>query len=280
MPAENDPTSYETLTVSEEGAVLFAGIRNPPMNLLGPELVRDVVSLIQRAEADDTIQVLVFKSEDPDYFISHVDLTRVEEYRAEATRLVGEPSIALLFHHLSASRLITIAQIEGRVRGAGSEFALACDMRFAARESAIFGQFEPAFGLLPGGGATQHLVRLMGRARALEVMLTAEDYDAELAQQYGWINRAVPASEIDTFVRALAHRIARFPSPGHVAVKDRVNAIALAPAEDFRQDSDIFGHGVRDAEAQTLIRRAFERGFQTRDAEMALARMLGELPDK
>jgi enoyl-CoA hydratase/carnithine racemase len=280
MPVENDPTFYDTLTVREEGAVLFAGIRNPPMNLLGPELVRDVVSLIQRAEADDTIQVLVFKSEDPDYFISHVDLTRIEEYRAEATRLVGEPSIALLFHHMSASRLVTIAQIEGRVRGAGSEFVLACDMRFAARESAIFGQFEAAFGLLPGGGATQHLVRLMGRARALEVMLSAEDYGAELAQQYGWINRAVPASEIDDFVRALAHRIARFPSPGHVAVKDRVNAIALASAEDFRHDSDIFGIGVRDAETQTRIRSAFERGFQTREAEMALARMLGDLPDK
>ena len=275
----SEQESYDTLTVGEEGAVLFAEIRNPPMNLLGPELVRDLVSLIQRAEADETVQVLVFTSADPDYFISHVDLTRIAEYRAEATRLVGEPSIALLFHHLSASRLVTIAQIEGRVRGAGSEFVLACDMRFAARESAIFGQFEPAFGLLPGGGATQHLVRLMGRARALEVMLSADDYDAELAQQYGWINRAIPASEIDNFVRALAHRIASFPSPGHVAVKNRVNAIALAPAEDFRHDSDIFGNGVRDAAAQARIRSAFERGFQTRDAEMDLAGMLGDLPD-
>jgi enoyl-CoA hydratase/carnithine racemase len=279
MPAENDPGPYDTLSVREEGAVLFAEIRNPPMNLLGPELVRDLVSLIQRAEADDTIQVLVFKSGDPDYFISHVDLTRTEEYRAEAAKLVGEPSIALLFHYLSASSLVTIAQIEGRVRGAGSEFVLACDMRFAARESAIFGQFEPTFGLLPGGGATQHLVRLMGRARALEVMLSADDYDAELAQQYGWINRAMPAGEIDNFVRALAHRIAGFPSPGHVAVKDRVNAIALAPAEDFRRDSDTFANGVRDAEAQARIRSAFERGLQTRDAEMDLARMLGDLPD-
>lgn len=279
MPAENDPGPFETLTVGEEGAVLFAEIRNPPMNLLDPELVRDLVSLIQRAEADDTIQVLVFKSGDPDYFISHVDLTRIAEYRAEAAKLVGEPSIALLFHYLSASRLVTIAQIEGRVRGAGSEFVLACDMRFAARESAIFGQFEPAFGLLPGGGATQHLVRLMGRARALEVMLSADDYDAELAQQYGWINRALPAGEIDNFVGALAHRIAAFPSPGHVAVKDRVNAIALAPADDFRRDSDTFAAGLRDPEAQARIRSAFERGLQTRDAEMDLARMLGDLPD-
>ena len=193
---------FETLTVRTEGSVLFAEIAAPPMNLLGPELVRDLVSLIQRAEADDSFQVLVFSSADPDYFISHVDLTRVAEYRAEAAKLTGEASIALLFHHLSASRLVTIAQIEGRVRGAGSEFVLACDMRFAARETAIFAQFEPAFGVLPGGGAAQHLTRLMGRGRALEVMLSAEDYDAELAERYGWINRALPADELGEFVRS------------------------------------------------------------------------------
>ena len=137
---------FQTLTVRKEGAVLFADIAAPPMNLLGPELVRDLVSLIQRAEADDAVQVLVFKSADPDYFISHVDVTRIKEYREEAAKLTGEASIALLFHHLSVSRLVTIAQIEGRVRGAGSEFVLACDMRFAARESAIFGQPEPGLG--------------------------------------------------------------------------------------------------------------------------------------
>jgi enoyl-CoA hydratase/carnithine racemase len=246
------------------------------MNLLGPELVRDLVALIRRAEADDTVQVVVFTSGDPDYFVSHVDLTQIAQYRAEAAMLVGDPSIALLFHRLSASRLVTIAQIEGRVRGAGSEFVLACDMRFAARESAVFGQFEPAFGLLPGGGATQHLVRLMGRARALEVLLSANDYDADLAERYGWINRALPADEIEEFVRALAHRIARFPSAGHVAVKERVNAIALAPAEDFRHDSDVFGEGVRADATQSRIRAAMAHGLQTPDGELALGRILGD----
>ena len=133
--------------------VLFATIDVPPMNLLGPELVRHLVSPIEAAEADDTVRVRVFKSADPDYFISHVDVIRIKEYRAEAAKLVGEASIGLLFRYLSASRLVTIAQIEGRVRAAGSEFVLAGDMRFAARESAIFGQFELAFGQLPGGGA-------------------------------------------------------------------------------------------------------------------------------
>jgi len=221
--------------------------------------------------------VLVFKSADPDYFISHVYVTRIKENRDAAAKLNGDASIGQLLRHLSLSRLVTIAQIDGRVRGVGSEFVLACDMRFAARDSAIFGQFEPAFGVIPGAGGAQHLVRLMGRARALEVMLSAEDYDADLAERYGWINRALPANALGDFVRSLAHRIARFPAAGHVAVKDRVNAITLASAEDFRRDSDLFGEGVRNPEAQSHIQAAMKRGFQTRDAEMALARMLGDL---
>jgi enoyl-CoA hydratase/carnithine racemase len=183
-------TAFETISAHREGGVLFAKIAAPPMNLMGPKLVRDLVSLIQQAEADDSIHVLVFKSADPDYFISHVDVTRIAEYSELATKLSGEPSLAILFRYLSASRLVTIAQIEGRVRGVGSEFVLACDMRFAARESAIFGQPEGGFGLIPGAGAAQHLTRLMGRGRALEVLLSAEDYDAQMAERYGWINRA------------------------------------------------------------------------------------------
>jgi enoyl-CoA hydratase/carnithine racemase len=275
-PPKEDTAGLETVTARNDGAVLFAEIAAPPMNLLGPELVRDLVTLIQRAEADQAVQVIVFSSADPDYFISHVDLTRIDEYRAEAAKLTGEASIALLFRHLSASRLVTIAQIEGRVRAAGSEFVLACDMRFAARETAIFGQFEPAFGLLPGGGAAQHLTRLMGRGRALEVMLSADDYDADLAERYGWINRALPGDELGDFVSSLAQRIAGFPAAGHAAVKDRVNTIALAPAEDFRRDSDLFGEGVGDPEAQSRIGAAVKRGLQTRDAELALGRMLAD----
>ena len=247
------------------------------MNLLGPELVRDLVSLIQRAEADDAVRVLVFTSGDPDYFISHVDLTQVAEYRAEAAKLTGDASIGLLFRYLSASRLVTIAQIEGRVRAAGSEFVLSCDMRFAARETAVFAQFEPAFGQVPGGGAVQHLTRLMGRARALEVMLSAQDYDAELAERYGWINRALPADGLAEFVSSLARRIAAFPAAGQALVKERVNAIALAPVEDFRHDSDLFGEAVRTPEAQGRVAAALRHGFQTRAAELDLGPALGDL---
>jgi enoyl-CoA hydratase/carnithine racemase len=275
--SDGDQIYFETITVKKEKTVLFAEINSPPMNLLGPELVRDLVSLIQRAEANDAIKVLVFKSADPDYFISHVDVKRIKENRDEAAKLAGDASLGQLLRHLSASRVVTIAQIEGRVRGVGSEFILACDMRFAARESAIFGQFEPAFGVIPGAGGAQHLARLLGRGRALEVMLSADDYDADLAERYGWINRALPAAELGDFVSSLAHRIARFPSAGHAVVKEHVNAITLPTVQEIRHDSDLFVESTRTNEFQELTKAAMKRGFQTRDGEMDLARLVGEI---
>jgi len=274
-----DSWDLETLNVTKEEAVLFAEIAAPPMNLQGPELVRDLVSLIQRAEADETVKVLVFKSADPDYFISHVDVARIKENREAAAKLDGAASIGLMLRHLSTSRLVSIAQIEGRVRGVGSEFILACDMRFAARESAIFGQFEPSFGVIPGAGGAQHLARLMGRGRALEVMLSADDYNADLAERYGWINRALPAAELSEFVKSLAHRIARFPAAGHATVKERVNAVCLPSSEDIRRDSDLFLEGTRTNEFQQLTQAAMKNGFQTRAAEMNLAKLVYDIQD-
>jgi enoyl-CoA hydratase/carnithine racemase len=271
---------FETLKVRREGAVLFVEISAPPMNLLGPELVRDLVSLIQRAEANEIVKVLVFKSADPDYFISHVDVTRIKENREAAAKLGGAASIGRMLRYLSTSRLVSIAQIEGRVRGVGSEFILACDMRFAARASAIFGQFEPSFGVIPGAGGAQHLARLMGRGRALEVMLSAQDYDADLAERYGWINRALPAAELGDFIKTLAHRIARFPAAGHAVVKQRVNTICLPSDEDIRRDSDLFLEGTRTNEFQQLTQTAMENGFQTRPAEMNLAKLVYDIQDK
>ena len=204
-------------------------------------------------------------------------MNRIAEYRQAAAKLAGEPSLGLLFRRLSESRLVTIAQITGRVGGAGGEFVLACDMRFAAKESAIFRHMEPALGTIEGAGGVQHLTRLLGRGRALEVLLSAEDYDADAAERYGWINRALPAAELDTFVRALAHRISAFPPAGLRSIKARVNAIALAPADDFRRDSDLFLENVRQPEAQARMRAAIERGFQTREGELDLPGLLAGL---
>jgi enoyl-CoA hydratase/carnithine racemase len=272
-----NPMDFETLKVRKKGAVLFVEIDAPPMNIMGPQLIIDLISLIKRAEADNSVQILVFKSANPDYFISHVDVTKVTETRQAAMKLNGEASLGLLFHYLSKSRLVTIAQIEGRVRGVGSEFVLACDMRFAALESAIFSQFEASFGVIPGAGAAQHLTRLLGRARSLEVMLSAEDYRADVAERYGWINRALPANGLGDFVSSLAQRIAAFPASGRIIVKERVNAIGLAPVEDIRRDSDLFLEGVTSHEFQDRMQAAMKQGFQTRVGELDLARMLGDL---
>ncbi|NPD70031.1 enoyl-CoA hydratase/isomerase family protein (plasmid) [Lichenicola cladoniae] len=269
---------FDTLKLQAEGAVLFVTILAPPINLIGPELVRDLVSLIEILDRGEPYRVVVFKSGDPDFFIPHVDVTKVKEYREEAARLTGEASIALLFRRLSETKAVTIAQIEGRTRGAGSEFVLACDMRFAARETAVFSQFESSFGLTPGGGGVQHLVRLLGRGRALEVLVTADDYSADLAAQYGWINRALPAAGLPEFVSRMAHRIASFPPAGALSIKSRVNAVALAPVEEFRTDSNLFAEGVSDPATQFRMKAAFKAGFQTREPELDLASLVEGLP--
>ena len=175
---------------------------------------------------------------------------------------------------------MTIAQLERRVRSAGSEFVLACGMRFAAQESAVFAQFESAFGWIPGGGATQYLARILARARALEVLLSADDYDAELAERYGLDESSLPARTLSTSSMLSPGGSSAFPAAGRVAIKDRVNAITPAPVRHFRRDSDVFGDGVRTAETQSLIQTAMPRGLQTARAELQLAGIPGDLSDE
>lgn len=268
--------SLSTIKVERDNHVIFAKIAAPPMNMIGPELIADFVTLVQYAEASD-VRVVVFSSEDPDFFIPHVDLTKVKEYRHEASKLVGEASIGLLFRRISQAKFVSIAQIEGRVRGAGSEFVLACDMRFAARETAVFAQIEAMFGLIPGAGAVQHLARLMGRGRALEVMLSAEDFNADLAEKYGWINRALPKSELPDFVSTLARRIAVFPMEGLQDIRESCNAIALGGEDAFRRDSELFGSGVMRPGTQQRVKAAMEAGLQTRGGEITMDRIFSEL---
>ncbi|MDB5134699.1 MAG: hypothetical protein JWP37_1302 [Mucilaginibacter sp.] len=269
---------FEVITSKTEGKVLFAAIDNPPINLLGPGLVRDLVALIKILDKGDDYKVVVFSSANPDYFIPHVDVTRIAEYRAVAAELTGEPSLSLLFRRLSETKAITIAQIAGRVRGAGSEFVLACDMRFASREKAIFSQLEAAFGQVAGSGGVQHLTRLMGRGRAFEVLTSSEDYDAGLAERYGWINRALPDNELEPFVTALAHRIAKFPHQGLLDIKERINAVALAPADDYRHDSDLFGKATQNQETKDRYKAILDLGFQQPgNTELNLGEILGSI---
>ena len=197
--------TYRTLRVAPAGdGVLSVIIDAPPMNLIGPELVRDLVRLFGALESGRDVRVVVLESADPEYFVPHVDLTKVAEYTAEAAKAggPGDASLGMLWHKLSELPVVTIAKIRGRARGAGSELALACDMRFAARENAILGQIEVGVGAPPGAGGVQHLGRLLGRGRAMEAILGADDFDADRAERYGWINRALPDADLDAFVDA------------------------------------------------------------------------------
>ncbi|WP_433243499.1 enoyl-CoA hydratase/isomerase family protein [Actinomadura nitritigenes] len=272
--------SFETINTRLDGDVLFATFHAPPMNLIGPGVVRDLATLVGELSLPTAPRVVVFASADAEFFFPHVDMTKVPEYTAEAAKAggPGDASLGMLFRKLSETPAITIAMLRGRARGAGSEFLLACDMRFASREHAILGQPEVGIGAPPGAGAVQHLTRLMGRGRALEAVLSALDYDADLAERYGWINRAVPDDELDGFVAGLAARISRFPRDALIAAKSAINAISLPSTAEVRADAASFQQLVRSEETQRRTAELFEQGFQTRGStELRLGEALGDL---
>ncbi|MFJ8673510.1 enoyl-CoA hydratase/isomerase family protein [Streptomyces sp. NPDC093589] len=272
--------SYETITTRLDGTVLSATFHAPPINLIGPEVVRDLIGLLDELSRPDAARVVVFDSADSDFFFPHVDMTQVAEYTAEAAKAggPGDASLGMLFRKLSQIPAVTLAKLRGRARGAGSEFLLACDMRFASRETAVLGQPEVGIGAPPGAGAIQHLTRLLGRGRALEAVLTSADFDAELAERYGWINRAVPDAELDAFVAGLAARIGGFPRDALIAAKAAINAISLPTPADVRADAVLFQQLVRSEATQQRTAALFKRGFQTRSrTELDLGDALGDL---
>jgi enoyl-CoA hydratase/carnithine racemase len=277
-----DKMAYDLQTIKAriDSGVLFATFDNPPVNLIGPALVRDLVDLLNTLEHDEDVRVVVFASADEEFFLPHVDVVQVAEYTKETARIGGAVSGSLggLLRRLSEARQVTIAKVEGFARGAGSEFALACDMRFASRERAVFGQIEAGFGAVPGAGAMQHLTRLLGRGRAMEVILSSGDYDADMAERYGWVNRAMPQSELGPFVEALALRIAKFPSPGLTAIKKRINDLSLPQLADVRADAALFQETIRQPRAQARTKELLAGGMQTRgDLERGFADALGRL---
>jgi enoyl-CoA hydratase/carnithine racemase len=223
---------------------------------------------------------MVLESADPDYFVPHVDLTKVAEYTAEAAKAGGpdDASLGMLWHKLSELPVVTIAKIRGRARGAGSELALACDMRFAARENAILGQIEVGVGTTPGAGGVQHLARLLGRGRAMEAILGADDVSAEQAERYGWINRALPDADLDAFVARLARRIASFPPDAVRSAKRVLNELTLPGADAIRADARRFHQLVTSDTAQRRTAALFTQGLQTRGPlELDLGDHIGAL---
>ncbi|MFF4429755.1 enoyl-CoA hydratase/isomerase family protein [Streptomyces sp. NPDC001513] len=265
----------------EEG-VLWATLDAGPLNLLGVDLVRDLVSLVDTLDDDPgDVRVLVIDSASPDYFSAHVDLTAVPQYTAEAAKAggPGDASLGMFLHRLSRVPVITIAKVRGRARGGGNELALACDMTFASRENAVFGQFECGTGALPGAGGIQHLTRRLGRARAIEAVAGAADFTADLAERYGWINRALPDAELDGFVEHLAGRIAGFPPQGVRAAKRSINDLTLAEPAHIRSDAATFQALITLPETRERLEHLTHRGLQRAgETERDLGTAVAEFP--
>ncbi len=216
---------------------------NPPVNLIVAETVGRLVQIVDELASDPDIQVLVFDSGTPDFFFNHFDLAAAAEFP------VPEDSDALpvwtdLVVKLSRAPYITIGSIRGRTRGGGNELALAFDLRYASRENAIFGQPEVGSGLLPGGGGTERLPRALGRDRALEAILTSDDYDADTAERWGWVTRTLPDDELDEFVESIVARLASFDRTSLASAKAMVNRASLPPEADLAAAYGEFAHSL------------------------------------
>jgi len=274
--------AYSSIRTRPEGGVLFATLDAGPLNLIGVDLVRDLVSLVDTLYADPgDVRVVVIDSASPDYFSAHVDLTAVPQYTAEAAKAggPGDASLGMFLAKLARVPVITIAKVRGRARGGGDELALACDMIFASRENAVFSQFETGTGALPGAGGIQHLTRRLGRTRAIEAIIGADDFDADLAERYGWITRALPDAELDGFVERLAKRIAGFPPEGVKAAKRAINDLTLADCADVRSDAATFQGLIALPETRERLEHLASRGLQSPgDVETNLGRAVAEFP--
>lgn len=272
---------FKLLNVAITQNIANITINNPPINILTPALYQELVALVEELQADDALIVVVFKSADPDFFIAHYDVANILQFPTD-----GDPerSTELNPFHTMCERVrtmnkVTIAQIEGRVGGGGSEFAASMDMRFGVIGKTIVNQMEVPLGILPGGSGTQRLPRLVGRGRALEIILAGEDLDAETAERWGYLNRIYAADAIDAKIAALAQRIASFPASAVRLAKASVNAADLPIQQGLQEEAYLFARLLRTDAAQQNMSRFLEIGGQTREGEIQvaeLARRLGE----
>ncbi|EKJ8518162.1 enoyl-CoA hydratase/isomerase family protein [Pseudomonas aeruginosa] len=253
---------------------------NPPINLVNPETIQELQAIVDQLEADPSIQVVVFDSAHPDYFFARYDLKRAAD-TSVAPGPSGLPAWIDFTTRLSKMAAISIALIRGRTRGGGSEFALACDMRFASMEKAVFGQPEVPAGVIPGGGAIERLPLLMGRARALEVVIGGDDFDADLAERYGWINRALPDDELDDFVENLALRISTFDRTALGDAKRLLNRDSLPDNSRLQEAQDAFFEATQRPQVALIGKKAVLTAATVGadEFESRLGYYLGRLPD-
>jgi enoyl-CoA hydratase/carnithine racemase len=273
----------QTLDVRVERRVATVTIDNGPINLMDAALLEELDQLVRwLSKQGDSVRVVIFQSAVPGFFLAHLDLGLIQALVDDP-----DPGPALeIFQGLVArySQLdqVTIAKVSGRVGGGGNEFLLNLDLRFAVRGSAVFNQFETGLGLIPAGSGSQHLPRLLGRGRALEVILGHDDFDADIAERYGWVNRALDEKTIDGFIDRLASRIAIQPLWLIAAAKRAADAL-LPSFESFEYglelEREVSRAAIAAPESQALMADFLARGGQTESGERRLGELVGELTD-
>jgi enoyl-CoA hydratase/carnithine racemase len=234
----------------------------PPFNVMDATIFGGLQDLLARMDSSPGLRVVVFESANPEFYLAHFDLTGKIGNIMTAVGRSGLPILIDTFVRLTISPVVSIAKIRGCVRGACSEFVLACDMRFASRENTRLGQPEVGVGVHPGGGGAERLPHLVGRGRALEIVLGANDFDGDTAERYGYVNRSLPDAELDGFVDALARRIASFDCRAIAAAKNLVNQVSLPSADRLLDAVNSFQTSLTWSEAQQRIQALLERGLQ------------------
>ena len=270
---------YEALKVSVEAGIARVTIDHPPINLFDLALMLEMDRMGRELADDGSIRVVIIDSANPEFFIAHADVELILQLpREERT----EPNAELGFFHAMCDRFrtmpkVTIAVVEGCVRGGGSEFVSSLDMRFASRSRARFGQPEVALGIIPGGGGTQRLPWLVGRARTLEIVLGGADVDGPLAEAWGWVNRSLDDEELRPFVDELAARIASFPVHAIAAAKESVDNALVDPVAGLCEEERLFSQTLLDPSAIERMERFMAAGGQTRDVELDLPAVYSRL---
>lgn len=273
---------YPHLTVTVHDGVATVLIDNPPINLMTSGLFRSLAKVSVDLSNDDDVRVVVLRSANPEFFIAHFDVAAIVEFPTDG-EAVEEPELGGFDRMCEAYRTmdkVTIAELRGRVGGGGAELSSACDMRFGDLETFQWNQMEVPLGILPGGGGTQRIPRLIGIGRAMEVVLGADDVDAETAERWGFLNRAMSGDSLSAYVDAVATRIASFPPAAVREAKRAVNAsVERSLDEGLKYESYLFQVLLRDADAQPSMRQYLDAGGQTRDFELRIGSVMGELFD-
>lgn len=273
------PYNYSLVKVETAGRIATVTVDNPPINLVSLQLYGELSALSKELEADPGLTVVVMKSANPDFFLAHFDVEAILRFPTDGD---AQYSPELNDYHQMCERFrtmdkVTIAQIEGRVGGGGSELAASFDMRFGVRGKTVVNQMEVPLGILPGGTGTQRLPRLVGRSRAMEIILAGDDLDAETAERWGYLNRIFEPNEIGRFVDQIARRIASFPVEAVRLAKESVTAADQPLEAGLPTEAYLFQRLLRTEGAQRNMKRFLEIGGQTPDGELRMGELAGQL---